>query len=90
MHNTHLRGFIAYKESRFFCEVCDDVNFCAPCLDKVKASTLEERCCNPYHAWFQAWPIQRDTDDITSDAAGGPLGLTSEWLVALRGEWLNE
>lgn len=90
MHRFHLRGCITYSESRFFCEVCYDVNFCAPCLDKAKASKLEERRCNPDHSWFQAWPIQRDLDDTTSDLVGGPLGLTSEWLEALRGEWLNE
>ncbi|KAK2603101.1 hypothetical protein N8I77_009583 [Diaporthe amygdali] len=74
----------------FFCEVCYCVNFCAPCLDKVRTSSLEERRCNPGHAWFQAWPIQVDIDYITSDSLGGRPVLTSEWLDTLRKEWLNE
>lgn len=81
---------ITYKESRFFCEVCYDINFCAACLQKVGNSSLEERRCNPDHSWFQAWPIQLDIHDLTSDSPGGLPRLTSEWLNALCDEWLKE
>lgn len=91
-NKCHASWLIAYKEFRFFCEVCYDTNFCTACLDKVKSSSLEERHCNPEHCWFQAWPILVDIDDdgVTSDSPGGHPGLTSEWLDALRKQWLND
>lgn len=87
---AYIQWAITDKESRFFCEVCYDTNFCSTCLDKVKNSSLEERHCNPNHSWFQAWPLQVGIDDMASDCQGSRPVLTSEWLDALRKEWLNE
>lgn len=87
---SYVSWRITDKESRFFCEVCHDCNFCATCLDKVKFSSLEKRHCNPDHSWFQAWPIEVDIDNVPADSPDGHPGLTREWLDALRKQWLND
>lgn len=77
----------------YFCEVCQDVNWCDECLIKVRDRSirpgLKEHECNPTHDMYLAWPIPEEAKGLAAEYLEGGIELRREWLERLREEWLR-
>jgi tetratricopeptide (TPR) repeat protein len=77
----------------YFCEVCQDTNWCDECLAKVRDASiqpgLKEHQCNPNHDAYRAWPVPDEAKGLAVEYLEGEVALRREWLEKLRGEWLK-
>lgn len=80
-------------EEFFFCETCDDTNFCQECLamlhDPSIRPGLKARYCNPVHKQYKAWPIPQEARNLAAQYKNGVTEVRREWLDRLRAEWLE-
>ena len=72
-----------------FCEVCtDDTCFCDECIKLVKTGTLPFRKCDAGHPFYQGYPLSEKMQDVATIRTGGKILPRTEWLGALRKEWV--
>ena len=72
-----------------FCEICTgDTCFCDECIKLVKTGTLPFNKCDAGHSFYQAYPVSPDLQDIATVRTGGEVLPRTEWLQALRNEWV--
>ncbi|KAB2569495.1 hypothetical protein DBV05_g11837 [Lasiodiplodia theobromae] len=85
----------AYADDIYVCKDCIDVQFCAGCVDKLRAGTLERQICGRDHAFLH---VPKWTDIAAADeAAGGvPKGVVrvgdevlaiKDWINGIRVKW---
>lgn len=79
----------AYADDIYVCKDCIDVQFCAVCVDKLRAGTLERQICGRDHAFLH---VPRWTDIAAADKAAGrvPDGFmrVGDEVLAIK-DWIN-
>ena len=72
-----------------FCEICTGYTcFCDQCVKRVKTGTLPFRKCDESHTFYQAYPLSKEMQDIATVMTEGKILPRTEWLEALRKEWM--
>lgn len=72
-----------------FCEICTQYTcFCDECVKLVKAGTLPFRKCDASHTFYQGYPLSKEMQDIATVRTEGKILPRTEWLEALRKEWM--
>ena len=72
-----------------FCEICTDFTcFCDECIKLVKNGTLPFRKCDASHTFYQGYPLSETTRDVATVRTEGKILPRTEWLEALRKEWM--
>jgi tetratricopeptide (TPR) repeat protein len=75
----------------YFCEFCDNVNWCGDCLpllhDPAKRDTLNFDFCHPAHQFYRAWPIPEEARYVAAETFEGGVTMRRGWLENLRKEW---
>lgn len=72
-----------------FCEICTQYTcFCDECVKLVKAGTLPFRKCDSSHTFYQGYPLSKEMQDIATVRTEGQILPRTEWLEALRKEWI--
>ena len=72
-----------------FCEICSNFTcFCDECIKLVKTGTLPFRKCDESHTFYQGYPLSKEVQDIATVRTEGKVLPRTEWLEALRKEWV--
>ena len=72
-----------------FCEICTESTcFCDECIKLVKTGTLPFRKCDISHTFYQAYPLSEEMQDVATVRTGSKIIPRTEWLEALRKEWV--
>ena len=72
-----------------FCEICSNFTcFCDECIKLVKTGTLSFRKCDESHTFYQGYPLSKELQDIATVRTEGKVLPRTEWLEALRKEWM--
>ncbi len=73
-----------------FCEICTEYTcFCDECIKLVKLGTLPFRKCDPGHTFYQGYPLSKEMQDVATIRTEGKILPRTEWLEALRKEWVG-
>ena len=72
-----------------FCEICTDYTcFCDECVKRVQDGTLPFRKCDASHTFFKGYPLSEEVRDVATVRSEGRILPRTEWLEALRKEWM--
>ena len=72
-----------------FCEICTEYTcFCEECVKLVKNGTLPFRKCDGSHTFYKGYPLSEDMRDVATVRTEGKVLPRTEWLEALRKEWI--
>lgn len=73
-----------------FCEVCTEYTcFCDECIKLVKTGNLPFRKCDAGHTFYQGYPLSKEMQDVATVRTEGKILPRTEWLEALRKEWVE-
>ena len=72
-----------------FCEICTEYTcFCDECVKLVKNGTLPFRKCDASHTFYKGYPLSEEMRDVATVRTEGKILPRTEWLEALRKEWM--
>ena len=72
-----------------FCEICSNFTcFCDECIKLVKTGTLPFGKCDESHSFYQGYPLSEEMRDIATVRTEGKVLPRTEWLEALKKEWV--
>ncbi len=89
-----------FADDMYICRYCQDLQFCASCVQKLKANKLERYICHPEHsllhvqAWSDAEALEVGRGNIRvhgqlvdGKRVGGDVVEIGQWLDELREVW---
>jgi len=80
----------SYADDWYSCKDCLDVQFNAPCLEKLKSGTLKKKICHPSHTFLYVpkWDDEAHKQiPKGSVKVGEEIVTIKEWLDRIRNEW---
>jgi tetratricopeptide (TPR) repeat protein len=84
---TFNRAYNLEYQRLVFCVECVGVALCNECHEKLLASKLPMRVCNPKHEFVQFYPVPEEAKGVAAKFDGEKMVVQQEWLDGLRKTW---